>query len=260
MTTAIFHSVNAGLYFWNGGKGVLVDGIHRGIDEGLSLMPEFLLMQLRQRSGLFAHLDALVFTHLHPDHYDRDLVAQLLRGQPQLPVLGPGLQRGEALVRPIKPGLRQARANGIYLLAEDTEHDGAAFQGTPHQSYLLYLNGECFFIAGDAVLHPEDAVDLRSFYGVPIAAAFLNLYQLGSPEGQDFVRLLAPERVFLYHLPFAPDDICHYRQLARQVLKRCPADLPPVERLAHMSWVDGRAADWERELPDAARQLTDGVG
>lgn len=260
MTTAIFHSVNAGLYFWNGGKGVLVDGIHRGIDEGLSLMPEFLLMQLRQQSGLFAHLDALLFTHLHPDHYDRGMVAQLLRTQSQLPVFGPQLQHGELLVRPIKPGLRQARTSGIYLLAKDTKHDGEAFRGTPHQSYLLYLNGESFFIAGDGILHPEDAVDLRDFYGVPVTAAFLNLYQLASPEGQDFVRELAPERVFLYHLPFAPDDSCHYHQLARQVIKHCPADLPQIERLAHMSWVDGNAADWEQEVPTHPAHLTGGVG
>lgn len=244
MTTAIFHSVNAGLYFWNGGKGVLVDGIHRGIEEGLSMMPEFLVGQLHQRAGLFAHLDMLLFTHLHPDHYDPQLTAQLRRNQPQLPVFGPALQQGEVLVRPIRSGLRQAHSNGICLLAEDTEHDGAIFQGTPHQSYLLNLNGEIFFIAGDATLSPSDAEDLRGFYGSYVAGAFLNLYQIASPEGQSFLRYLAPERVFLYHLPFPDDDSCHYHQLARQAIKHYPADLPPVERLAHMSWLDGRMAEW----------------
>lgn len=258
MTTEIFHSVNAGLYFWNGGKGVLVDGIHRGIEEGLSLMPEFLVGQLHQRAGLFAHLDLLLFTHLHPDHYDPQLTAQLRRNQPQLPVLGPELQQGDVLVRPIRAGLRQARARGICLLAEDTEHDGAAFQGTPHQSYLLDLNGEIFFIAGDAALCPSDAEDLRDFYGRPVAGAFFNLYQLASPGGQDFIRRLAPERVFLYHLPFPQDDSCHYRQLARQAVKRYPGDLPPVEQLQHMAWLDGRVAEWRETRSDPIPALKRG--
>lgn len=148
---------------------------------------------------------------------------------------------------------------GAYILARDTRHDGARYREDPHQSYLIRMGGERFFVAGDAALRRADAADFAGFYPEPVSAAFCNLYQLASPEGLDFLRALAPERIFLYHLPFQADDRYHYRQLARQAARACPADLPRPERLEHMAWVDGRAADWENIRKGAENNGLSGV-
>ena len=239
MHTAMFHSVNSGLFFCDGKNGLLVDGIHQGREEGCSPMPDFLSLQLRKNTGLFAHLTGVLFTHLHHDHYDEEGLESLLHGRPDLPVYGPRLRRGGALVRPIRANLRTVRMGGAYILARDTRHDGARYREDPHQSYLIRMGGERFFVA--------------------VSAAFCNLYQLASPEGLDFLRALAPERIFLYHLPFQADDRYHYRQLARQAARACPADLPRPERLEHMAWVDGRAADWENIRKGAENNGLSGV-
>lgn len=245
MKTAVFHSVNSGLFFWGAGEGLLVDGIHEGRAEGCSPMPEFLDMQLRRGTGLFAHLTGALFTHLHHDHFDRGRLELLLRKQPGLLVYGPDLQYGPVAVRPIRPRQSTLRMGCCNILAQDTPHDGARFRGSPHQSYLIRMAGESFLVAGDGVLTGEDGQRFAQFYGAPVTAGFFNLYQLASAEGQDFLRALAPERVFLYHLPFPGDDRYHYHQLAHYILKNWPADLPQVEILTHMAWVDGRLAEWE---------------
>lgn len=245
MNLSIFHSVNAGLYFWDGEHGLLVDGIHDGRKEGLSPMPAFLAGQLSRHTGIFAHLNGVAFTHLHNDHYDENGLHTLLRGLPGLPVYGPGLSENSALVRPIRFGLCSIRMGNIGILARDTLHDGEAYRNDFHQSFLIRMGGESVFVAGDALLQPCDADDLTGFYDAPIEAAFCNLYQLASPDGQEFLRELAPKRVFLYHLPFPEDDRYCYHKLARQALKRYPSDLPPVEKPDHMSWVDDRVAQWD---------------
>ena len=257
MHTAIFHSVDSGLYLWDGENGLLVDGIHQGREEGCSPMPEFLSMQLRRGSGLFAHLTGLLFTHLHRDHYDPERVRHLLRERPELPLYAPGLHSGPAAVRSVRRGEYAVRMGSAYILARDTVHDGERFRGDAHQSYLIRMGGETLFIAGDADLTAEDAAAFSGFYGGAVDAGFFNLYQLSSPQGQDFLRALRPRRIFLEHLPFKEDDRYHYRTLARQVVRSLPGDLPRAEILSHMSWIDGKAAQWEpRGKGDAADDLS----
>lgn len=76
MRMSIFYSVNSGVYLWDGKSGVLVDGLHHGPEVGFSETPPILCKQLLRQEGLFAHLDGLLFTHLHPDHYDRQRMLQ----------------------------------------------------------------------------------------------------------------------------------------------------------------------------------------
>ena len=245
MNVAIFHSVNSGLYFWDGIAGLLIDGIHAGREQGFSPMPEFLARQSTIHTGLFAHIDGMLFTHLHPDHFQRTGLLRFLNSPDRPCIYGPGLAENCALVRPIRPGMSRIQMAGIYILAKDTVHDGEQFGADCHQSYLIRMGGETFFIAGDAALTPEDATALSGFYGGEVDCGFFNLYQLSSPEGQAFLRILKPKRIFLEHLPFREDDQYHYRHLARQVVRNFPEDLPQVEILHHMAWVDQKPAQWE---------------
>ncbi len=248
METAIFHSVNAGLYFWDGRNGLLIDAIHEGREEGLSPMPAFLAGQLRCRSGLFGHVTGMLFTHLHHDHYDTDKVRQFQQSAPGLPVYGPNLMEGRVELEVVRPDTYHIVMGGTTLWAWDTCHDGNTFAGTPHQSFLLALGRERFFVAGDAALNVSDAIHIAEVCRSPVTAAFCNLYQLASPDGREFLRMLSPEQVFLYHLPFSEDDHCGYHRLARQVLRNYPADLPSVERLDHMAWLDNKAARWGNQI------------
>lgn len=243
MNTYIFYSVNSGLYLWDGKTGILVDCIHSGPEQGFSAMPVFLEKQLKEHTGLFSHVNGALFTHLHRDHFQRDGLAKLLDVPEPPQVYGPGLLETSAPVQMLRGGIFWVQFPGAQVFGMDTVHDGAQYRADPHQSYLICLGGESFFIAGDATLTPEDASVLSDFPSGEVTAGFFNLYQLASPQGQEFIRILKPERIFLIHLPFREDDRYHYRSLARQIAKNLPEDLPKAEILPHMSWID------EREVP-----------
>ena len=240
MNTYIFHSVNAGLFFWNGKSGLLADGIHNGKQKGFSNMPKELLKQMLNRTGIFAFTDQLLFTHLHSDHYSKAGVSHVMRQSFSSALYGPGLTVRNVAVEVAGPQLYRICGPFGNIYAKYTIHDGERFKKDPHQSYLVEQDDETFFIAGDAVLSREDAEIFSSRISGRITAGFFNLYQLYSAEGQEFVRSLPFERIFLYHLPFPKDDKFHYAKLARQISKNPPDGLPTAEILNHMSWIDNR--------------------
>lgn len=238
MKAKIFHGVNNALYFQHQGGTIIVDGIHQGHQDGFSMMPPTLVSALQQRTGLFHEIDSLLFTHLHTDHYDRGLLLHAMDTNPTPLVYGPGLDLSNTISEPVETGVyRIATGNGI-LYALDTVHEGEIYQNDLHQAYLLLLEGECFFLAGDATLTTADAAKLLNLAGSPITAAFLNVYQLWSPSGAEFLRVLRPKTLYLNHLPFREDDLGNLYGLSKQVIRHFPTDLPKPVLLEPLTWVD----------------------
>jgi L-ascorbate metabolism protein UlaG (beta-lactamase superfamily) len=245
MQTNIFHTVNAGLYLWDGHSGLLIDGIHDGIEQGFSPMPPFLTKNLNRKTGIFSHVDGLLFTHYHPDHYQPGGVHRLMCAANSPALCGPGLLQYCTKIDYIHSDMYRIELAGSKIFAKRTIHDGERFINDPHQSYLIQNQSDSIFIAGDARLSPADAEAFRMVHDGPVACGFFNLFQLASPEGHAFMNILKPERVFLYHLPFKENDRFHYRSLARQVAHNKPASLPAAEILPHMQWIDHKPAAWK---------------
>lgn len=237
MKTRIFHGVNNALYFWHGDRAVIVDGVHQGHRDGFSRMPPALVEDLLAHRGPFRRPELLLFTHLHTDHYDGALLSQVLESVPAPLVYGPGLTRSSLEPQPLGGGLYRIPFGGGTVYAQDTVHEGEVFRGDPHQTFLVELDGERFFLAGDAILRKEDGARLRALAGGPVTAAFLNVYQLWEPGGAEFLRTLTPGRVFLNHMPFPEDDLGNLYGLARQVIRRFPRDLPRPVLLNPLTWV-----------------------
>lgn len=250
MQTNIFHTVNAGLYLWNGTHGLLIDGVHDGYEEGFSLMPEFLYKNLQHHTGLFGHIDSVLFTHFHPDHFQPAGYRWLTEIPDPPAVYGPGLLRRCSQIRCIAPSVFYIEMPGYQIYAKDTLHECEKFRDVRHQSFLIQSESEKIFVAGDAVLTLEDALEFQKACPGKITAAFFNLYQLASEEGYQFIKQMQPERVFLYHLPFKEDDRFNYRKLARQIVKNTPPQVQKAEILTHMSWIDGKPASWESETSE----------
>ncbi len=232
--TKIFHSVNAALYFYRGGHGLLVDGVHQ--KGAFSAMPAPLRADMAAGAGIFARLDGLVYTHLHADHYDAN-TASAFAARLTVPVWGPGLAADGLALSAVAPGVTRAEFPGFTVLAADTVHDGKAYRGEPHRSLFVHCGDECFFVAGDALLRPEDAAAFRQFAPRP-DAAFVNVYQLSGDSGRAFLRALYPKRTFLYHMPLPEDDTHGYHRFVPDVALRFPPELGPLQIPAHMAWID----------------------
>src|SRR5699024_8939213 len=135
-------------------------------------MPKAWVNQLTNYSGLFAHVDGVLFTHLHGDHFQKNGVIHLLNGPRPLAIYGPGLTENRAEVHPLRQGLFQVYLAGVSILARDTPHDGQGFQSAKHKSYLINMKGESVFISGDAILTAEDAATFCSFSDRAVEAGF----------------------------------------------------------------------------------------
>ena len=238
MNTNIYHTVNAGLFFQTSNSGILIDGLHDGCELGFSNMPAFLQEQLENYSGIFAHTDAVLFTHMHPDHYSSEKLELLHEKKPDLRIYGPGIKYNNIKEEVLSKTVHLLKLPGCKVLIKNTIHDGEAWKYDWNQSFLIRIGSEQYFIAGDAKLGVDDALEFLPFISGPLQYGFFNLYQLNSDEGRAFIQSMPFERIGLYHLPFKQDDTFHYRQLARQLLRNMPEGLPPLKILNHLEWIN----------------------
>ena len=243
MNSNIFYSVNCGLFFWNGARGLLVDGIHTGTEQGFSAMPEMLRKNMLLRKGIFAHTDNLLFTHQHKDHFDAEQVQNFL-GTCSPYVYAPAFPQNNVHISRVSPKVELLKLDQYNILSFHTTHDAKLYCNIPHQSYLIRTNGESVFVAGDMTFQDFDIMDFFDFFGSGLSAVFMNPFQLLQDSGKVFLERAKPNRVFLYHLPFPEDNDFMCNTIGGRVVRDMPKHLPPVERIPHMSWIDGRVPDW----------------
>ena len=243
MKTEIFHAGTAGLFFYRDGTGILIDGIYDGSNVGMSAMPEKWKGDLEQCKGIWQHVDGLLFTHRHPDHYHEKMTEaymDMLSMQKKTVITyAPDWEKTNAMYRDLGDGMKRIRIKNAEIITRRTMHDGGPWKCDPHESFLVKMGNETFFVAGDAALLLDDAKAFRK-YAYRINAAFVNLYQLGGFGGRKCVEQLGADRIFLYHLPFHSDDSCYYWLLGTQAAEGFSKRYGiPVEIMEHMSWMDG---------------------
>lgn len=233
MKLQIYHTVNAGLYLWNGKSGLLIDALHGGKRVGFSDTPQKYIRMMRRKEQFFGQANDLLFTHTHEDHYNGELVEEFFILNPDCLIYGPGLDRSKVQSVLLEKGVRRIRMRDYIIYAFTTEHDGKKFAGEPHYSYLICSGKQSLWVSGDAVLYPELFDQVKGvFPDMGMDAAFVMVYQLGSRFGREFLRRLSPERLYLYHLPYPEDDVFHYCRMAEDMMARCGQEGLPVRKLS----------------------------
>lgn len=244
METVIYHARNTGLFFYDGTTGILIDGIHNGRKVGMSEMSEEWERDLNRRAGIFARTDALFFTHLHPDHFCEEKVNGFLENHKEISLYGPSWGKNNVKKEKVSARMDRIKIGDANLITMKTIHDGEIYRADPHESLILQMGTETFFIAGDAELFETDAGDIFRVTD-HVDMAFLNLYQLGGKTGMEFLNRLKPDRIVLYHLPEPEDDDWNYCLMGRQSVKRLRKQYGlQTETIKHMAWIDGKCPAW----------------
>lgn len=235
MQIHIYHTVNSGLFLFYRGCGLLIDGLYEGEKVGMSPFSPQLRDQLESRQGLFAHLNAALFTHLHPDHYSAPLLDRLQAVLPGAAVFCPEEASGprDAMRYSVGP---------FHILSFPTVHDGKEYVNTPHDAYLIEAGGERILLPGDAGFS-EGTDYFAGFCPEGADAVFVNPYQMLSAKLRALLRRWQPDRVFLNHLPYPRDDSFQYRALAERLMRHWPQDVPTPKKMEPLSWLDGNAPD-----------------
>lgn len=246
MKTLIYHGRNTALFFYDGATGILVDGIHNGKNVGMSEMSGEWEHDLHKKTRIFGRTDALVFTHLHPDHFCEEKVNIYLEENNRTSLYGPSWEKTNMRKDFISDRLGSVKAGTAQIITMKTIHDGDMYRADPHESLIIKMGSETFFIAGDAELFEPDAGEIFQVTD-HVDMAFVNLYQLGGKTGMEFLNRLKPDRILLYHLPEPEDDEWNYCPIGRQSVKRFRKQYGvEAETLEHMKWIDGERPLWSK--------------
>lgn len=223
---------NAGLLLEYRGVKLLADAICRAADS-FSGPPPAVWSAMLAGEPPFDRIDALLFTHDHPDHLSPERLTEYLRRRPVKQVLLPPVEaRHLELLQPFleERGIRRLLLtpemhmadfrllSGISVRPYFTRHIDRAFWNVPHCCYLLSFGEKRVLLTADADYTQETFQPVAS---VPLKAVFVNPLFFNALQARRFFKgTLNPDILCVYHVPFPQDDLRRIRpELARNVCR-----------------------------------------
>ncbi len=218
---------NAGIYLqWNT-IGILVDGLYNENGHPFSMVTESDMERMRQGQSPFEHLDYLLFSHEHPDHFTPDCVLKHIKQRPVQGLLLPD----ESTASPrfshlldhvrnqniphhtfgLEPGQTKITTltGDLTITAIGTRHMGPQYQDVRNDCYLISMGGMHILFTGDADHVAEYYEEALST--VMLDAVFVNPIFYHNPKGQEIINtIFRPRHTIIYHMPFPEDDTLHF--------------------------------------------------
>ena len=232
-----YYTCNNGMYFEYDKTGIFIDGIFDGMFCGFSSTSDEIISQCKTRSGIFKNLDALLFTHIHEDHFCKKEVSAIVQ-RSQIPVYAPGYNENAITPTVISEKTSRFEVGGFDIFSVKTHHDGdVRINQVAHESFVINMKDETLFFAGDAVFSHDDYGEIKKRINKPLTAAYVNPYQIIEKPNADFLRALAPEQIYLIHRPLPGDDNYNVNAILNHALKKYPAGLPTPIVPQFNSWI-----------------------
>lgn len=225
---------NAGVLVEMCGVKILVDALHRRKTEQFSRVGKDLFDKIVTGKGEFAHIDLMLNTHDHPDHYDADGMRAFIANHPETNVLSPARLAGPNVYR-LAGEEHRLDFGDIHARAKKLVHDGPQYAHIPNYGFVVEVCGWRGLFLGDAAMNEVSVGGLVA--GEKIDAAFLNFPYVTLVRGKRLVReVIRPKNVVVFHLPFAEDDIGNYRRVTKYIVEKDAETMPPVRVL----WDEGQ--------------------
>lgn len=220
-------SANAGISLQFGGHKIWIDALHTNKVPGFSSLPADLWTQL-QTQDAFQDPDIICFTHCHEDHFDLQMVSEAKAKWPRAALILPEEHFEEQLFLTGREVRFTHEALSFRFLR--LVHENEQYADVPHYGILISDGSFTILITGDCeVGNPM----LEHFLeGVSVDLAIMNFPWLALRKGHTFVqKIIHPEHLLVYHLPFEEDDENGFRDSARRAAAR--SDLPDVRLLCN---------------------------
>lgn len=231
----ITYMSNAGLLLTSGDKRVIVDGLHGGVGP-FARLPSSVTDQIFTPGSSWQDADCLVFTHTHPDHFDRELTARYMTVSSKSTLLLPrsddvtGSTEWGGRANFMDAGMWQSgscQCGEVHIRYYRTKHDGAQYSHVTHYSLLITLKEETALILGDADFRRSELHSLLRDLRPDVA--IVNFLTANSAEGRHLIKNEVKARcVVVCHLPLLADDRFGYTKVARRDAEKYRDQLPPV--------------------------------
>lgn len=194
---------STGLHLRCGGRSLLVDGLN-GTIRSFYEIPADTARQIITAQPPYDAVEALVYTHLHPDHYDQEKNAAFLISHPQTATFFPTEATPDR-------GVLQTETFTIRYFY--VPHMPCDYPMAKHYALLVEASDFCIYLTADADVDAE--IHRRNLAGRRVDWAFWNPLFLSYEATRDLMNECAV-RSFIYHLPASqPDETGILRKLER---------------------------------------------
>lgn len=219
---------NAAILLQYEGTKVLIDGLYRDNSGYFSQLPIAVWDGMQKGIGELAHMDYLLFTHSHADHFYEPYVLQYLQKNKvkgyALPCSPDALHGCRAISF---DGERKAvLAEDITCRYLDIRHLDSRFYDVMNRCYLLEVRGKKILFLGDADYQLEGFKELAE---EEIDIVFVTPVFYNHPFGRKILQeILHVRKIILYHLPFPQEDTMQMEKMARRDIMRYTKENQPV--------------------------------
>jgi L-ascorbate metabolism protein UlaG (beta-lactamase superfamily) len=214
-TLEITYIANEGVLIADGGKQVLIDGLHREYEPDYAFLPQPYRERIETAQPPFDKIDVILVSHRHLDHFHPQALADHLRHNATTVLVSSEQVVHEiesktadfgtirARVTTTTPALRQkiaTTAGGVELEILGLGHGTGRHRDIQNLGHVVKLGGKKLLHVGDADTSPEifEAFHLDE---QNIDVAFLPTWFLLSDEGADIVRNhIKPKHIVAVHL------------------------------------------------------------
>ncbi len=228
MKTQIYHTLNSGIYLRKDNVGLAVDILHSGTVFNMHAMSEGLLNDMRTAQGIFSEIDALLFTHVHCDHFNKQILEEF-RATPKgshVPVYCPGYNKSDLPRTKISKRTDCSVVGPFTIYFVTNVHDADAYKDMYHRSIIIKTEDETILVAGDAKLDATDITEIKQHVCDHIDTAIINPFQAVQNDGRVFLKEFSANKILIYHIPDKKIDKNSYGFIAKTAKKTWPAELP----------------------------------
>ena len=208
---------NCGLVFSSGETCLLIDALTQELAP-FYRAPESVRQEIVTGTGAYEKTCGLLFTHLHPDHFDREAAQAFAQYHLRAALYVPNRRE--------LPPERLSIGSFTVELHRVRHTQVAGYGKSTVDAMIISAEGKSVYVASDSA--PEVSLHESVLHGRRMDAAFWNgemlLYK---PERETLCRFAAQN--FIYHIPGDPQD--GFRRKLERLRGRYPAELETVRLL-----------------------------
>ena len=205
---------NCGLVFSSGETCLLIDALTQELAP-FYRAPESVRQEIVTGTGAYEKTCGLLFTHLHPDHYDKEAAQAFAQYHPRAALYVPNRRE--------LPPERLSIGSFTVELHRVRHTQVAGYGKSTVDAMIISAEGKNVYVASDSA--PEVSLHESVLHGRRMDAAFWNgemlLYK---PEREALCRFAAQN--FIYHIPGDLQD--GFRRKLERLRGRYPAELETV--------------------------------
>lgn len=215
----ITYVCNAGILAEYEGKKFLIDGLCNSNIPIFKYPSKETVDHIIKGIPPFDHIDVLLFSHHHTDHFDLTLVAETLKNNSNITMVSTPdaismitpliSEYNKANVIALTPALHTSEniyVNGIRICAFSLIHEGKEYKNVQNFAYLVQIEDKKILHVGDAKSFEENFININLIQE-EIDLLLVPFYYIGRPSSRRLIRqYIAPKKIGVLHLPYENKD------------------------------------------------------